>query len=177
MKSQESIIAVKNFQGKYFINEAYRSIAQALVEKYPELKHIAVNGILFIENTEDMKKKNNTIVFGQIGLVPGKWNEIIYQMIGRNFFYMIEIFKINTSVMSREQLIALIYHELKHIGKDGKLESHDIEDWINMIEKLGGSWNSTRASIPNILDDGVDWDSITGPTALFPVQLSLRVVK
>lgn len=27
----------------------------------------------------------------------------------------------------------------------------DVEDWANMVEKLGINWASTKASIPNIL--------------------------
>lgn len=79
--------------------------------------------------------------------------------------------------MSREQIYALIYHELRHIGTDGKMVDHEINDWINMVEKLGMNWNTTRAPIPDLLDEGIDWDSITGPATLFPAETTLRVVK
>lgn len=174
---QENIIAVNEFTGKFLINESYRPIAQALVKKYEELKHIAVESILFIEDTESAKKSNGQIIFAQIGAIPEKWSDIVYQTSGQPFDYLMEIFKINTAMMSREQIIALIYHELRHIGEDGKIKSHDIEDWTNMVEKLGLDWGSTRASIPNLLADGVDWESIEGPANLFPAETTLRVVK
>jgi len=79
--------------------------------------------------------------------------------------------------MSREQVYALIYHELRHIDTDGSIKGHDIEDWTNMIEKLGVDWGSTRAGIPNLLGANVDWESITGPATLFPAETTLRVVK
>ena len=177
MEAQKNIVTVEGFYGKHFINEAYRPIAEALVKKYDELKHIVVKNILFIEDTESKKKKNGTITFAQIGLIPDKWDEIIYQMTGRHFYYMLEVFKMNTIDMSREQIIALIYHELRHIGTDGEMVSHDIEEWANMVAKLGVNWNSTKTSIPDLLDNDVDWESITGPATLFPGEITLRLVK
>ena len=44
----------------------------------------------------------------------------MYQTTGQTFEYMLEIYKINIINMSREQIVALIYHELRHIGRDGK---------------------------------------------------------
>ena len=177
MENSANLIQVNAFDGKYLINESYRPIARALIEKYPELRHILVNSILFVEDTVSTKKKNGKVVFAQIGPIPEKWNDILFQMTGRSFDFMLEVFKVNTSVMSREQIIALIYHELRHIDLDGKIIGHDIEDWLNMVEKLGIRWGSTRANIPDILEDGVDWDSITGPPSLFPNEFKLSVVK
>ena len=137
MKNQESIITVNEFTGKFLINESYRPIAQALVKKYEELKHIAVDSILFVEDTESVKKAKGQIIFAQIGTIPEKWSDIVYQTSGQPFEYLLEIFKINTAMMSREQIVALVYHELRHIGTDGSIKGHDIEDWTNMVEKLG----------------------------------------
>lgn len=177
MKNQENIIAVKEFTGKFLINESYRPIAAALIKKYPELNHIAADSILFVEDTESVKKNKGQTVFAQISTIPEKWSDIVYQTSGQPFEYLLEIFKINTAMMSREQIIALIYHELRHIGKDGKLVDHEISDWVNMIEKLGADWNSTKGYIPDLLDEEVDWESIEGPANLFPAETTLGVVK
>jgi len=176
MESQKNITVVDKFDGKFRINESYRPIAQALVKKYEELKHIAIDSILFVEDTESAKKNKGQIVFAQISAIPEKWSDIVYQAAGQPFDYLLEVFKINIAMMSREQVVALIYHELRHIGKDGKIKNHDIEDWTNMVEKLGVDWNVTQGSIPNLLDADVDWESITGPATLFP-ESNLRVVK
>ena len=177
MENTNELIQVESFTGKYFINESYRPIAQALVKKYEELKHIAVESILFIEDIESAKKSNGQIIFAQIGTIPEKWSDIVYQTSGQPFDYLMEIYKFNIMQMSREQIIALIYHELRHIGRDGKIKNHDIEDWTNMVEKLGVDWNVTQGSIPNLLDEDVDWESITGPATLFPTEVTLKVVK
>ena len=115
------------------------------------------------------------LIFAQIGLMQEKWKDIIYQITEQNYTHILEIFKLNVLMMSREQIIALIYHELRHIGKDGSIINHDIEDWTNMVEKLGVDWSKYEADIPNILK--VDWDSIEGPANLFPAETILRVVK
>ena len=175
MDNLKNIITVEEFTDKFRINESYRPIAAALIKKYPELKHIAVESILFVEDTETIKKNKGQIVFAQISAIPEKWSDIVYQATGQPFEYLLEIFKINTAMMSREQIIALIYHELRHIGEDGKIIDHEINDWINMVEKLGVNWNVTKGSIPDLLDVDVDWESIEGPANLFPAETTLRV--
>lgn len=167
------LVVVDTWSGKYMINDAYRPIAAALVKKYPEISHIKTNEILFIDNvsgtgsTLDKKKR------AQIGKIPSKWQEIIQQMTGRSFHYFMELFKMNVYEMSQEQIIALIYHELRHIDLDGDLKHHDLEDWTEMLEKLGPDWASTKAYIPDLLDEAVDWDSIQVLTLFEESKLKL----
>jgi predicted metallopeptidase len=184
METQKNIIAVNEFGGVYKINEAYRPIARALKKKFKELEYVPVENILFVENLESKKKKNNKIIHAQISKVPGKWLDIIYQVTGQHFEYMLEVFKENNWEMSREQIVALIYHELRHIqlvltvnGPKVDIVSHDIEDWTNMIQKLGTNWANTKGEIPDLLDANVDWESIEGPATLFPAETVLRLVK
>lgn len=180
----KNFITIEEFSGKYKINENYRPIAEALKAKFEELQYVPVKNILFIENTEDKRKNNNKLVYAQISKIQGKWEEIIYQVTGKYFNFMLEVFKENTALMSREQIVALIYHELRHIQlvqkKDGPsidIIGHEVEDWLNMVEKLGLSWAGTKGQIPDLLADGVDWNTIEGPMNLFPAETSLRLVK
>lgn len=182
MDNKNNIVVVKEFSGKYKINQNYRPIAEALKAKFTELQYVPVQSILFIENLEDKKKKNNKTMYAQISKVPNKWAEIIYQVTGRNYEYMLEIFKYNTAHMSREQMIALIYHELRHIQfVKEKLEvdivGHDVEDWLNMVEKLGLNWPSTKAQVYDLLADNVNWETIEGPPSLIPAEMTLKLVK
>ncbi len=184
MDVQKTIIAVEEFNGKYKINENYRPIAEALKTKFKELEYVPVKNILFIENTEDKRKKNNSTVYAQISKMPPKFEEIIYQVTGKYFEYMLEIFKENTMLMSREQIVALVYHELRHIQlvqkKDGPeidIVAHEVEEWLNMIEKLGLNWQGTMSQVPDLLAADVNWESIEGPMNLFPAETSLKLVK
>lgn len=172
------IVVVDEWNGKYVINEAYRPIAEALTNKFRELRHIPVKSILFVDNEDGSGKSMDRIKNAQIGKVPDKWQEIIYQVSGRTFQYFMEFFKKNIRNMSREQIIALVYHELRHIGFDGDIKHHDIEDWSEMIHGLGLNWSSTKTIIPDLLAEGIDWSNINemGQQMLFKDR-ALKVVK
>ena len=183
-EERNDIIIVEDFCGKFQINENYRPIAEALKNKFQELEHVPVNDIIFIDNTETKKKKNSSIVYAQVGKVPDKYRDIIYQFTGKYFGFMIEVFRENTAEMSREQIIALIYHELRHIqlvikknGSEITIVGHEVNDWLNMIEKLGLDWNSTKSNIPDLLNENINWGNIMGPMNLFQDNPPLRIVK
>lgn len=184
MSQDRNLVVVDEWNGKYLINEYYRPIAEKLVEKFRELQYAPVNNILFIDNTEDKRKVGHKLVFAQISKIAGRWQEIIAQMTGKQFAFMIELFKENMYGMSREQVVAVIYHELRHIqlttdGDTPKIDlvGHEIDDFVNMLEKLGANWATTRTRIPDLLDDNIaNWDDILGPPTLFP-ESNLRVVK
>lgn len=169
------LVKVDEWSGQYLVNDAYRPIAEALIEKYQELGHIIPSTILFVDNTTGTGTTLDRRKNAQIGKIPGKWQEIIQQLTGRKFYYCMELFKKNICEMSQEQIIALIYHELRHIGSDGDLRHHDIEEWAEVIERLGVDWDTTKRSLPDLLDDDVDWDSIQA-RGLFP-EIRLERVK
>lgn len=180
---EENIVTVKKFTGKFKINDSYRPIAEALKKKYKELEYAPIPNILFIENLEDKRKKGNAKVYAQISKMPKKWEDIVYQITGKTFEYILEIFKENIWDMDRGQIVALIYHELRHIqlvvtegSSKVDLVAHDIEDWSNMVEKLGRDWANTKATIPDLLDEDVDWDSIEGPPNFLNLE-GIRLVK
>lgn len=177
-------IVVEDFCGKFQINENYRSIAEALKNKFQELEHVPVDRIIFINNTETKKKVNNSIVYAQVGKVPDKYKDIIYQFTGNHFNFIIEVFKENITEMSRNQIIALIYHELRHIqlvikknSSEITIVGHEVNDWFNMIDKLGLDWNSTKNDIPDLLNENINWDNLMGPMNLFQDNPPLRLVK
>ena len=143
--------------GKYRITDAYRPIARALLDKYPELSHIDPDRMLFVENVESHGMSKGKPRLACTRRVPEMWFEIVRQLTGRKFDYVIEFFRVNTLGLSRAQLVAVIYHELKHIGPDGQLVAHDLEDWGEMVATLGPGWYLPEAQIPDPLQDGFDW--------------------
>lgn len=149
------------WDGKWRLNEDYRPIAEALVKKFPELEHVPVNNIIFLDNVEATPKRKGRYILAQIDTVPGKWAEIIEQLTGARVWYWMEIFKKHVKGLSKEQMIALIYHELRHVSRFGGTVGHDIEDWSNMVTALGARWNASGAEVPDLLAADVDWDSIT----------------
>ncbi len=54
--------------------------------------------------------------------------------------------------MTQKQLNLLIYHELRHIDRDGTVRKHDIEDFKEIINNFGLEWANPGAEIKDILE-------------------------
>lgn len=146
------------FGDKHVIkNYLYRPIAQALIEKFEEISHISVNSILFLENTEWIPGKSTSKKVWIARIC--KANKYMEETWG--YHYIMELKNYYTEKMSREQVIATIYHELRHIDKDYVIKPHDIEDWDNMVATLGKGWAKTKSQIDDLLAiDFPGWDEI-----------------
>ena len=62
-------------------------------------------------------------------------------------------------MLNENQHKILMYHELQHIGigeKGHKIETHDIEDFSNILHKYGLDWNSYDKNVPDILAGDID---------------------
>ncbi|WP_425057637.1 hypothetical protein SCACP_21550 [Sporomusa carbonis] len=171
-------LTINEFNGKYRINDFYRPIAEKLVHKFPELKHITVASILFLDNTEGSGKSKDKIRCAQIGTIQEKWSDIIYQFTGKRFDYFIEFFRQNTERLTKEQLITVVYHELAHIGTDGNIRHHSIEEWANIVAKFGPDWLAPHLVIPDLLEDGFQWDGIQSPNLFSSIdEQMINIVK
>lgn len=146
------------FGDKHWIkNWIYRPIAEKLVNKFPELSHIKPKNILFIEDME-WKRPNSSKPKKYWMARISKANKQFADMSG--YGYTLETRNYFIEKMSREQIVALIYHELRHIDQYGDLQSHDVEDWDNMIATLGKDWAETQTEIANLIEDDVFWKQL-----------------
>lgn len=138
------------FDEKHWIKSYYyRPIATKLIQKFEELNHIRPHSILFLENTvwEPSKTSTKKTWIARIS----KANTYLQQTWGYDFVLETREYFMNN--MSREQIIATIYHELMHIDRDYELKPHDIEDWEWMVATLGKDWAETKSQIMNLLDE------------------------
>ena len=146
------------FGDKHWIkNWIYKPIAEKLVSKFPEIKHINPNKILFIEDME-WEKPDSTKPKRHWQARISKSNKQFEAM--TRYSYILETRNYYIEKMTREQIIALIYHELRHIDEWGDLQPHDIEDWDNMVATLGKDWAETQAEIKNLIDDDILWKEL-----------------
>jgi len=160
------------FGDKHWIkNWIYRPIVEKLIKKFPELKHIDPYKILFIEDME-WKKPNNSKK--QWMARVSKCNKQFSELTG--YDYVIETRNYYIERMQQEQIIALLYHELRHIGPEGDIVTHDIEDWENLVATLGKDWVDTKAKIKNLIDDDICWKELE-PAAKQLEIFELKVVK
>ncbi|MEA5034005.1 putative metallopeptidase [Cloacibacillus evryensis] len=138
-----------------------RPIAEALVKKYDELHHIDPDKILFVVNHKSVGSRKK-VVLARTSLVPPKWAELLYQLGGRSYFYMIEFIAKTTAAMDESQMIAVVYRELRKIGPEGEILTYDVQDWWQILMGLGRKWYYPENSCPNLLDDSVDWRKLMG---------------
>ncbi|WFD09756.1 putative metallopeptidase [Tepidibacter hydrothermalis] len=161
------------FGDKHWIkNYLYGPLAKRLIEKFDEIRHIKSEKILFIEDTEWEPGISKQPWIARIK----KANKELESITG--YEYVMEIRGYYTDKMSKSQVIALIYHELRHIHQDGTLIKHNIEDWSNMVATLGKDWATTMEAIENILDDDfIGWDDLRKAGRQISMFEGLRMVK
>ncbi|PHV69223.1 hypothetical protein CS063_16915 [Sporanaerobium hydrogeniformans] len=136
------------FSKKHWImNEWYKPIARELIYKFKELQHIAEYKILFIE---DRKWEPGAAAYNWKARI--KKTNLEFEA-GTGYDYILETRKYYTEKISKEQLVLMIYHELRHIGKDGEIIHHDIEDWSDIVATFGTHWHVKGQEILSILDE------------------------
>ena len=66
------------------------------------------------------------------------------------------------AAMDENQMVALVYRELRRIGPEGEILTPDVHDWWQILMGLGRKWFYPESSCPNLLDDNVDWKKLMG---------------
>ncbi len=142
-------------------NDRIRPIADALVKKYEELRHIDASKILFIVNHKSAGSKKR-IVLARTRRMPEKWRDILFQLGACSYFYVIEFIGKTTACLDENQITALVYRELRMIGAEGNIVTPDTNDWWQIITGLGRHWFYPDSTCPNLLDKGQDWKKLMG---------------
>lgn len=125
------------------MNERYAEIGTELIQAEPELKYIADSNVTIIYlSSEQEKKSNGKLIFGQCEKVPDKYKWAV------PCDFTITVFEPNVERFTDEQIRILLFHELLHVGieLDGNEEvysivPHDIEDFRLIIDRYGMDWN------------------------------------
>ena len=141
------------------INDKMRPIAERLTAKYKEIGHVRPDRILFVLCRG--KTGGKRIVLAKTFTISLKWQELLMQL-GGEYAHMIEFYHKTTAMLSQNQMTALVYHELAHIGPEGDLVRHDTEDWWRMIAGMGRHCFYPDAGCPDLLAPDVDWKRLTG---------------
>lgn len=70
--------------------------------------------------------------------------------------FIVTVYEPNVTYMSDAQLQVLLYHELLHIGEDGKLRGHNIMDFKTILEQYGIDWTNDATIKPIVGGDKVE---------------------
>lgn len=120
------------------ISGEYEAIGEMLIANHDEFKDIIEAGItiVYLASTQ-AKKQKGKLVFGQCEKIADKYKW------GIPADFTITVFEPNIEGFTPEQVEALIFHELLHVGvEDDRLfiRPHDIEDFSAVLKKYGVDW-------------------------------------
>lgn len=143
------------------VNSRMKPIADVLVAKYEELRHIEVGKILFVVNHKSAGSKKR-VVLARTSRVSEKWLDILFQLGSYSCYYMIEYFDKTTACLDENQIVALTYRELRMISPEGNILTPDTNDWWQIIAGLGRHWFYPDSTCPNLLADSTNWKKLMG---------------
>lgn len=136
----------------YWKAEDIEQIADRLIEDREDLDHILVGDWSIDYLYSDWERKSNGVpVLADIRAVTGIMRHYC------DYHYIITVYEPNVMGLSEEQLQLVVFHELLHISTDGKLRSHDVQDFRTILEEFGLNWLHDD-ELPSILG-GEDDDS------------------
>lgn len=139
-----------------------------MCKKFPEALNWAkvfLDQIIFVENTTDEPQSNGDTKRAGIVKIPARFRSLLRQFTGHHFEYVIEVYRINCLGMTPAKLTALLYHQLRHIGAEGEIIPHHVQDFSEIVQAFGGHW--FYLDIPDLLAPGVTWENAIART-LFP---------
>jgi len=117
----------------YYAGPDIREMAEQIIEAKEELGHVRDFSVDYLWNDVEVKTKKGPVLAR------------CYKPTGLERYYcdhdfVVVVYEPNVIDMSEAHLQVIIYHELLHIGEDGKLKDHDINDFRKIIEKYGYDW-------------------------------------
>ena len=120
------------------ISQEYTEIGERLIAELEELADIREAEITIVYlASEQAKKQKGKLIFGQCEKIADKYKW------GIPADFTITVFEPNIEGFTPEQVEALIFHELLHVGvEDDRLfiRPHDIEDFSAVLKKYGVDW-------------------------------------
>lgn len=142
-------------------NSRLRPLADELVKKYEELRHVDVDKILFVVNHKSGGSKKR-VILARTRKVPDKWRDLFFQLGACSYAYIIEIFEKTTASFDENQIVALLYREMRMIAPEGGIVTPDTNDWWQVLMGLGRHWFYPDSTCPNLLDKNIDWTKLMG---------------
>jgi len=128
-----------------------RRLALRIIKAYPEaLGHIEIDRVAFyLEITGTPARCGRRVAGGACFKVRPPFRETL-ALAGSKVEWIVAFFSAETEGKSDEWLAVLMLHELMHIGPDGKLVEHDIEDFSTVLHTAGIDWAEDR-NVPDII--------------------------
>lgn len=157
-QDSENILNGNSSDGFKFkvVNSTWTPYARAMWKKFSELHDCNPANILFIEVEEGKAKSRGKAKIMEISKLSNRWQEVLAQMVGFNFSFVITIYQGNVDKFeqSREQMLVHLYNCLRQIKADGTLRDFDIRAFTEVYANLKAGWDKEHCAIPNLIDTG-----------------------
>ena len=138
---------------RYRLREDLQELAARLVKHYPgRLGTVFPTDIVFVVDEESKPKSKGKSVYARTQRMSAL-NQFL-----TGYTHVIVFFASNIEHLTNRQLTLLLYHELLHIGEEGKLQGHDVEEFGEIVDTFGRQiLDYRRDDLPDILDEGFEW--------------------
>lgn len=110
-----------------------KTIAERLIEAKEDLFHIRDYEVGFLYCDTEKQLAGNVVMADCT-----KTNGLLKYYSGYDF--IITVYEPNIMDLTEAQLQILIYHELLHIGLEGKLRPHNVQDFYSILHLYGLDW-------------------------------------
>ena len=111
------------------------STAEKLIEEREELEHVRLREYEIDYLISDKEQKSGgRPVLADIRAITGIYSHYI------PYDFVVTIYEPNCMDLTDAQMQILLLHELMHIGDDGSLKRHDIEDFYSILNQFGLGW-------------------------------------
>lgn len=120
------------------ISTELQALADKVISKFKELKHITDNNVRIAYLYSDREKTSNG---KKVYADTTKLNDKVKALTPYDF--VVTFYRPACSALDESKMETLMRHELKHIGVDKgkfKIVPHDVEDFSDIIEEYGMKW-------------------------------------
>jgi len=130
---------------EYSLAPEVKRLAERVKEIRSEVSHINVDAIAFIR-VEGKNSPKNKIQPASISKVTGVYVCLV------PYEYILRVYDKDWDDLTEAKQALVIYHELLHMGPDGELIPHTVQDFRSIIEEYGLDWFE-NPDTPNILQE------------------------
>jgi predicted metallopeptidase len=130
---------------EFIADPTMRPLAQRVIRAYPNLLgHIDIDRLLFYHEITGCA--SNAVAKCRRIVPP--YRDIL-RAAGIDADWIIEFYSVHTDGKSTNYLQVLMLHELLHIGEDGKIVKHNIQDFRSVLKLAGIDWGYDQ-DVPDI---------------------------
>jgi hypothetical protein len=132
-----------------------KRLAEQIIDRFPQLHFIRDYEIKigYVLSQERPPMSDGKVKFADCEKVKLKYKAWL------PYDFVITFYEPNIEILSENQKKILMLHELRHVGvgpRGLKINEHEVEDFISILEEYGIKWNIIDNEVPDILEVNSD---------------------